>query len=98
MQIRILVIAATAGLVLLSSPASAQTFCPEGRTASGACVDPALASAMRQRTRVFSQPRLSYSGPAIAPSLDREYDVLRDAYSQGLRNEIYGPCTAQFCP
>jgi len=52
---------------------------------------------MRQNVRIFTQPRLSYSGPAVAPSSDRRYDVLRD-WGQALKRETYGPCTAKSCP
>ena len=84
--------------VMLSDGAAAQEKkCLEGRTASGACVDVSLATLARERTRIFAQPRLSYSGPAVAPSADRRYDVLRDA-TQALRQETRGPCTSSFCP
>jgi hypothetical protein len=77
--------------------AGTQAQCPEGRTASGLCVDAALGSLIRERVRVFTQPRLSYSGPAVAPAHDRQYEVLRD-WGQGLTREIYSPCLANFCP
>jgi hypothetical protein len=87
--------------LLAASAASAQTKCFEGKTASGACVDVSLGSIMRQNVRVFTQPRLSYSGAAIAPSDDRRYDALRN-WGQGLMREVYGPCVAvgqlQPCP
>ncbi|MBX9776749.1 MAG: hypothetical protein K2Y71_20415 [Xanthobacteraceae bacterium] len=84
--------AALSGLLLLSAPAIAQTACPEGKTASGACVNAELAGAMRESVRIFTQPRLSYSGPAVAPNGARRYDVLRD-WRQGLTREIYGTCS-----
>ncbi len=90
-------IAALASLSLVCTPALAQEKCSEGKTASGACVDPALAASARQTVRVLTQPRLSYSGPAVAPSADRNYDVLRD-WGQGLSREIYGPCLIKGCP
>jgi hypothetical protein len=77
--------------------AGAQAQCVEGRTASGLCVDATLGSLIRERVRVFTQPRLSYSGPAVAPARDRQYEVLRD-WGQGLTREIYSPCLANFCP
>jgi hypothetical protein len=52
---------------------------------------------MRENVRVFTQPRLSYGSPAVAPSNDRQYDVLRD-WGQGLMREIYGPCIGARCP
>jgi hypothetical protein len=78
-------------------PASAQTKCLEGKTASGVCVDASLGSMMREGVRLFTQPRLSYSGPAVAPSSDRRYNVLRD-WGHGLKREIYGPCDGKICP
>jgi len=90
-------IAAVLGITFGSLPAFAQTQCLEGKTASGTCVDVTLGSMMRQNVRVFTQPRLSYSGPAVAPSDDRRYDVLR-GWGQGLKRETYGPCVANFCP
>lgn len=93
-------IAALCGPIFLAVPAFAQTQCLEGKTASGACVDATLGSMMRQGVRVFTQPRLSNSGPAVAPSSDRRYDVLRD-WGHGLNREAFGPCTAlagPFCP
>jgi hypothetical protein len=86
--------------LLSVAPVNAQAGAPqcmEGRTASGVCVDAALGSLIRERVRVFTQPRLSYSGPAVAPAHDRQYEVLRD-WGQGLTREIYSPCLANFCP
>jgi len=98
MRFRILVIvAAFLGLLPASAQAQAPVQCLEGRTAAGACVDVSLGSMMRERVRVFTQPRLSYTGPAILPSRFHQYDALRD-WGQGLRGEIYGPCVAKFCP
>jgi hypothetical protein len=84
-------------LALAPAPAPAQTQCLEGKTVSGTCLDASLGSMMREGVRVFTQPRLSYSGPAVAPSSDRKYDVLRDLRQQ-LHREIYGPCVDPRCP
>src|SRR6185436_11399468 len=84
-------------LTLSNSAAAQETKCLEGRTAKGTCVDASLSTLARERTRVFGQPRLSYSGAAVAPRADRRYDALRDVY-QGLRTETRGPCTVNFCP
>jgi hypothetical protein len=89
--------AVIAALIATSTDCLAQEKCFEGRTKSGACVDASLASMMRQAGRVLTQPRLSYSGPAVAPSADRRYDALRD-WGQGLSREIYGPCGVNSCP
>ena len=59
-----------AGLVFLSAVAGAQAPCPEGRTASGACVNPVLADTMRQTAIIFSQPKLSYTHYPVLPSTD----------------------------
>ena len=95
------VLAFIGGVSLVPSQAFAQSaaapVCVEGRMASGACVDATLGSMLRERTRVFAQPRLSYSGPAVPPSEDRRYDALRD-WGQGLMREIFNPCAANFCP
>jgi hypothetical protein len=87
------------GLAMLSAPALGQTKCPDGMTAGGKCVEGSLAAAMRERVRVFTQPRLSYTGPAVGPDTAHRYDALRD-WGQALRREIYGPCipTIYFCP
>jgi len=89
--------AGLAALLMTSAPGLAQEKCLEGRTKSGTCVDASLASMMRQAGRVMTQPRLSYSGPAVAPNADRRYDALR-TWGQGLSREIYGPCGVNLCP
>ena len=91
------IVAAVVALGLTLAPASAiaQTQCLEGRTAAGVCVDVALGSMIRERVRVFTQPRLSYAGPAVVPSRDRQYDALRDG-GQWLRSGIF-PCTGKSC-
>lgn len=60
--------------VAAALPAGAQTTpknCPEGRTASGACVDPGLAASQRLGVVVNTQPKLSYTAPPMMPSQDR---------------------------
>jgi hypothetical protein len=94
--VRTMLMMAAALAILTPPPAVAQPFCPEGRTAQGSCVDAGLASDMRERVRVFTQPRISYTGPVVAPDRERRYDVLRD-WGQGLRRETFGPCGAQGC-
>jgi hypothetical protein len=85
------------GALLPNERAVAEIPCLEGRTATGVCVDASLGTLMRESVRVFTQPRLSYSGPPVAPRNDRQYDVLRD-WRQGLQREIFGPCTGARCP
>ena len=92
---KLALIAAISGMTL--SAAKAQAPCLEGKTAAGACLDASIGTMMRESVRVFTQPRLSFSGPAVAPSHDHQYDVLRD-WRQGLQREIYGPCNGARCP
>lgn len=64
----------TACLLLFLTPtASAQTSCPEGRTATGQCVNASLATTMRQSAVIFSQPKLSYTEFPVLPPDDRQY-------------------------
>ena len=73
---RPVLIAATIAAVLsalLPASAVAQARCPEGRTLSGECVNPALASSMRQSAVIFSQPKLSYTAFPILPADDLTY-------------------------
>jgi hypothetical protein len=58
-------------LVLLCEAAAAATRCPEGRLASGECVNPRLAASSRQIATIFSQPKISRTAFPIFPSLDR---------------------------
>jgi hypothetical protein len=63
-------ICAAALIALMPVTCSAQTKCLEGRTASGECVNPALAAGMRQSAVIFSQPKLSYTAFPILPADD----------------------------
>jgi len=49
------------------SPGFAQTNCPEGKTASGACVKPGLAKLMRWQAILMTQSKLSYTAPLSMP-------------------------------
>src|SRR4030088_522193 len=60
-------------VMLLPGAASAQGKCPEGRTSSGACVNPAWAEAAQQTAIVFAQPKLSYTAYPVLPTGDRLY-------------------------
>ena len=53
--------------------AQAQGRCPDGRTASGQCINPQFAESMRQNAIIFSQPKISYTHYPILPSLDWKY-------------------------
>ena len=53
------------------TPAAAQTRCPEGKTMSGKCVNPALAQ-MGTRTLVaMTQTKFSFTAPPFLPIEDR---------------------------
>ena len=59
-----------ATVLLVSFGASAQRACPEGRTSTGQCVNPALADSMRQAGIIYSQPKLSFTHYPVLPALD----------------------------
>lgn len=64
----------TIGWLLLSSGvADAQVRCPEGKTASGECVNAGLAEAMRQAANIFAQPKISYTAYPVLPSDDASF-------------------------
>jgi hypothetical protein len=52
---------------------AASSSCPEGRTLSGACVNPGLARAMRDEALVYSQPKFSHQNSPVPPSDDGVY-------------------------
>jgi hypothetical protein len=60
-------------LALSPAVAVAQQKCTEGKTASGACVNPLLAATMRQIGIIFSQPKISQTAYPVLPSADRRY-------------------------
>lgn len=64
----------------MTSFAVAQTaaFCPEGRTSSGACVNPRLADDARTTAIVLSQQKLSFTGPPVLSDIEGNYAVPRD--------------------
>jgi hypothetical protein len=55
----------------LTFEAAAQRACPEGRTSSGACVNPAVGAAARFRGIVNTQQKFSYSTRLGLPAQDR---------------------------
>lgn len=61
-------------------PASAQARCPEGRTLSGACVNPLLAQVQRKQAIVNVQSRLSMQTPLNGPSEDYMYPLTHNPY------------------
>jgi hypothetical protein len=72
------VIVTSALLLVPIFGAHAATFCPEGKTLSGACVKPDLAQSMRTSTILNTQPKLSYTSPPLLPKDDYDYYVPRD--------------------
>jgi|GEM_PF-3094617 hypothetical protein len=67
-----------AGLLLLPGAASAQTRCPDMRTASGECVDPSVSEAARKTVLYMTQPKFSYTAPPWLPYEDRDNFTARD--------------------
>lgn len=78
----------------LTAPAVAQTPCPDGRTASGACVKSDLAEDVRRNVLALTQSKLSYTAPPFLPSEDGVTAVPRDA---GELRRIYGIDRALVC-
>jgi hypothetical protein len=58
---------------VVSVGAQAQRACPDGRTASGQCINPLFADTMRQTAVIFSQPKISYTHYPVMPSVDWKY-------------------------
>ena len=56
--------------VLLPAVAVAQRTCPDGRTATGQCVNAGLAESMRQGGVIYSQPKLSNTAYPVLPAFD----------------------------
>lgn len=65
-------------LAAMLGPAGAQARCPEGSTASGACVNPSLAQGMRKNGILATQPKLSYEAAPVLPIEDRGAYIVRD--------------------
>jgi len=59
-----------AAMLILPGAAGAQGACPEGKTASGQCVNPGLAQGMQQSAVIFSQPKISFTAFPILPADD----------------------------
>jgi hypothetical protein len=58
-------------LLALAPAAHAQMRCPEGRTATGKCMDPGLAQMGRATVMVMTQTKFSYTAPPYLPIDDR---------------------------
>jgi hypothetical protein len=59
-----------AGVAAWAQDAAKPKYCAEGRLASGACINPLLAAAMRAQSIIMAQPKFSYTAPARLPSRD----------------------------
>jgi hypothetical protein len=59
--------------LVLASGANAQSGCPQGTTATGQCVDPALAANANQAAVIFSQPKISATAFPVLPVDDFKY-------------------------
>jgi hypothetical protein len=62
--------AVLAAIIVLPSLVRAQPNCPEGKTANGECVNPALIEVMQQDAVIFSQPKISMTAFPILPADD----------------------------
>lgn len=71
-------VAACSWLAVMAGSVSAQTSCPEGRTAAGNCVNPGRAQSARKSTVLATQPKLSYTQQPILPAEDRRHYQWRD--------------------
>jgi hypothetical protein len=86
--------AVCAGLLLSGIPLSAAVAapkCPEGRTATGACVNPGLALNARRSAVIFAQPKLSATAVPVLPSLDPLYRYPRELIFDPQRPTPVGP-------
>jgi hypothetical protein len=68
-----MVLGMVVGCFLSARVAIAGEACPEGRTASGECVNAGLAASMRQGSIIYSRPELSQTAQPIMPELDYTY-------------------------
>jgi hypothetical protein len=62
-----------ASILLLGPNMALAESCPEGRTMMGECLNPGLASTMRQNAIVYSQSQLSQTAQPIMPQEDYTY-------------------------
>lgn len=83
-------VAAIVVSTLVAGQAFAQTKCPEGQTASGACANSSLAKSMRQRAVVFTQPKLSFTGGPATQSSGELQDTRAGRLLERPYNQ-YGP-------
>jgi hypothetical protein len=62
-----------AALIALVSSSGAHAACPAGKTFTGTCVDPGVATSAQANVKFYTQARLSRSAPPIRPSTDRDF-------------------------
>ena len=60
------------------APACAAARCPEMRTISGECVNPAITRGLRRQAIDFTQQKFSYTAPPRLPGTDYGVLVPRD--------------------
>jgi len=77
-------------LALAPVAADAQDKCPEGKTASGQCVNPAFAQSMRQAALIFAQPKISYTSFPVLPVDDWTYRYPHQLIPDPLRPSATG--------
>lgn len=66
-------VASIAALVVAPDTTRAQAKCLEGKTATGECVNAALADALRQTAIIFSQSKISQTHYPVLPSDDSKH-------------------------
>ena len=90
-------LATACGVFILATAANAQVRCPEGRTASGECVNPSLAVSARQAGLIFAQPQISYTAFPILPVDDWSYrypdNLIPNELKPTLGSKLAGPVT-----
>lgn len=88
-------LATACGVFILATAATAQVRCPEGRTASGECVNPSLAVSARQAATIFAQPQISYTAFPILPVDDWNYrypdNLVPNELKPTLGSKLAGP-------
>lgn len=70
-HLSLLTLVGCAAVMIVTSAAEiavAQSVCPEGRTLSGACINPGLASSARTGAILGTQQKFSYSARLLPPS------------------------------
>ena len=82
--------AALAALVMAPAPALAQANCPEGRTATGECVNPGLAQALRQAAIIFAQTKISQTHYPVLPNDDFKYRYPNEIQPDQLKPSTVG--------